>query len=174
MTDKDSNSKNSYETKTRQEVVELYKNALDKHLVHKYEKSTKVLARQAKEGEEVITSIKGEERTKNRAKKGDFIVKNPSGEEYIVSADKFKKRYKLSGEAPKVPNYKEYQAVGTVWGFKYEGPPLKIEAPWGEQQLVRNGDLIVSLSKHEYDDIYSIHKDVFEDTYEKAENRRRN
>lgn len=167
MTEKKLDSQEQYEAKSREEVIDMYKEAMESHLVDKYIKSTKVLARPAKEGEKIITSIEGEERTKNRAKAGDFIVKNPSGEKYIVSREKFNKRYELSDEAPNIPDFKEYQAVGIVWGFQYDGPDIKIEAPWGEQQVVKSGDMIVSLNKNKYDNIYGIQLDVFKDTYKK-------
>ncbi|TFF99267.1 MAG: hypothetical protein EU541_05375 [Promethearchaeota archaeon] len=171
MNDQNSDSEKKFEELAREEVIELYKKALNNDLVKKYEKSTKVLARNANDGEIIITSIDGEERTKNKAKAGDVIVKNPSGEEYIVTKEKFNQRYQLIGDAPEVPEYKEYKALGTVWGFQYEGPNVKIEAPWGEEQIVKNGDMIVSLNKNEYDDIYSIQIDVFKDTYKKNENK---
>ncbi len=165
MNNKENESENSYKKLTREEVIELYKEASNKGLVKEYEKFVKVLARPAKKSEKITTSIEGEKRTKNQAKSGDFVVKNPSGEEYIVSGKKFKQRYTQIGEAEDFPNYKRYEAVGIVWGFQYHGPDLKIEAPWGEEQIVKDGDMLVSTGKESYDDIYSIQIDIFKDTY---------
>lgn len=169
MNSQNSDSDPTYKTKEREQVIEMYKEAVAKDLIHKYQKIAKVLARPAIEGEEIITSIEGEDRTKNRAKAGDYVVKNPAGEEYLVSKEKFHQRYELIGEGPQGSDYKEYQAVGIVWGFPYEGPDLKIEAPWGEQQIVKSGDMIVSLKKDDYDDIYGVEKEIFKETYEKIQ-----
>jgi hypothetical protein len=169
MNEKDVGSEKTYRILSKEDVINLYREALNKHLVGKYRKNVKVLARRAKKGEEIITSIDGEKRTRNLAKSGDFIVRNPSGEEYIVSKEKFTDRYKLSSDAPDFPDYKEYQATGIVWGFQYKGPDSRIEAPWGEEQIVKSGDMIVSLKRNEYNDIYGIKSSVFKNTYEKLE-----
>ncbi len=168
MPDKDLDSNNKYRKMRYKEVVEVFKNAVSKDLVDKYKKTVRTLARPAKEGEEIFTEINGKKRTKNKANEGDFIVKNPDGEEYILSEDRFKKRYKLVSEAKEQSNYRAYQAFGKVWAFQYNGPDLKIEAPWGEEQIIKDGDMIASLNKYSYDDIYGIQIDIFKETYKKV------
>jgi hypothetical protein len=170
MTKHNLKSQRDYKELSRDEVIELFKEALDNSLVKKYKKTSQVLARPAKKGERIVTSVKGEDRTENRAKANDFIIKNPSGEEYIVSEDIFSERYKLIGKNPETSDYKQYQAIGTVWGFQYKGPDSKIEAPWGEKQIVKNGDMIVSRKKDDFKDIYSVQLDIFKDTYETVNN----
>ena len=61
------------------------------------------LAGLIKEGEEVETV--------NTAKKGDYIVRNPTGEEYVLSADKFKKNYLATpiDDKPDSKGYMEYE-----------------------------------------------------------------
>jgi hypothetical protein len=168
-----------------------------------------------KEGEEVETV--------NTAKKGDFIVKNPTGEEYVLTPEKFNKNYiqepvgepdskgyveyknkpeernvvEITSEVMKkiknefkdnLPSQKEFfkfakdfetkkaeknvtvkarksekeEEVVTVTKSEDDGDDVfKFEAPWGEDMILKAGDVLVVSS----DEVYRIGKNEFEKTY---------
>lgn len=66
-------------------------------------KRMQVLAGIINEGEEVETV--------NMAKKGDYIVKNPTGEEYVLTPEKFEKNYYKTpiNDSPDSKGYLEYE-----------------------------------------------------------------
>ena len=53
-----------------------------------YKKSVGIKARQATSQENIVSGI---DATKNIAEPGDWIITNPGGEQYIISAEKFAK-----------------------------------------------------------------------------------
>lgn len=62
------------------------------------QKTAKVTARTATEGERVDTIMKnGLVETTNTAKAGDYVVTNPGGEQYLVGKEKFEKRSESIG-----------------------------------------------------------------------------
>jgi hypothetical protein len=68
--------------------------------------------------------------TVNTAHPGDFIVTNPSGEQYILTAENFHSRYEATDELG------VYQARGSIRVIKNPtGEPVEIIAPWGEPQF---------------------------------------
>ncbi len=89
-----------------------------------------VKAREAQLGEKVTTTLaNGARETSNAANAGDWIVTNPSGEDYIISAEKFLGRYESTAE-PGV-----YRAKGYCRAVKNPfGEPIEIMASWGEPQ----------------------------------------
>ncbi len=120
-------------------------------------KDVTIQARPATPGEEITTVMKdGHVETKNIAKPGDMVVTNPGGEQYIVSGEKFPKKY--------VPT----DADGV---FKPAGGPAKIElvdhnisfkAPWGEDMKIKAGGVLVNNGNG---DIYGIQPDEYKQTY---------
>ena len=96
-----------------------------------YRKFGKVRAEVAQGGESLQTILAdGTVETTNIANPGDIIVTNPGGERYIIGASNFNLRYEATdengvfrakGKARIVPNP--------------TGRPIKIVAPWGEEQF---------------------------------------
>lgn len=148
------------------DVKQMFATALANGKVKHFKKYGTVLARPAKDGERVITVINGVKETENVAKSGDYVVQNPGGEQYIISADKLNSRYKKAtgGKSP----WRAYTAKGECWGFKYNGTQFTFKAPWGEDMLVQKGDMIVSTNPKGGDDIYRIEKKAFAATYKPA------
>ena len=124
-----------------------------------YEKFARIQAVQAQGGEPIETVLaNGTRETTNVAKKGDWIVTNPGGEQYIVPGDKFPKKYEAAPE------------LGEGW-FKPAGGPqqfvkihqdMTITAPWGEQQVLKKG---AYLNVTNPNDIYGVAEAEFHDTY---------
>lgn len=147
-------------------AAELFAQALANGDIRRYVKYGVVKARPAIEDEIVITIVKGKEETRNKAKKDDMVVMNPSNEQYIIDAKKFAARYTKDDKLDKT--WTLYEAKGECFGFRYKGPSFKFTAPWGELMLVENGDMIVSTSPEGGNDIYRIEKDAFKSTYKLA------
>ena len=124
-----------------------------------YAKFARVQAQQAKGGEEIVTILAdGTRETTNVAKAGDFIITNPGGEQYIVDAQKFAKRYEAAMD------------LGAGW-YKPKGAPQKfvkidqdmiIVASWGEKQVLKKG---AYLNVTNLNDIYGVAADEFRGTY---------
>lgn len=95
-----------------------------------YKKYGRVQARQALPGEKIETILpSGITETVNTALEKDWVVTNPSGERYIVSEEKFLRRYKPSQEKG------TYDAIGYCRAISnYFNQPVKIMASWGELQ----------------------------------------
>lgn len=94
-----------------------------------YKKQGQVNAQPAIAGQLVVTIIGDGKETQNVAKPGDWVVTNPSGEQYLVSNEKFQDRYEAA-EKPSVYNAKGYcRAIVNPFDF-----PIKIMASWGEPQ----------------------------------------
>ena len=136
-------------------------------------KTKLVDARPAKEGEEIITKIAGEEEaeTKNTAKIGDMVVRNKcpetGNEQYIVSAKKFPERYEGPIGDP-VEGWSEYRPLGPEMRYfivdKTEGA-FVFKAPWGENMIANPGDAIVQ-NPSKPADTYRVAAGSFACTYE--------
>jgi hypothetical protein len=101
-----------------------------------YKKQGEVRAHIAQGGEEVVTRLAdGSYETRNVAKPGDAIVTNSTGEQYIVEAVQFWKRYE-----PKVgEDGRAQEGVFTAKGYCKAidnpfGTPITMMASWGEIQ----------------------------------------
>lgn len=101
-----------------------------------YKKQGEVRAIIAQGGEVVVTRLAdGSTETRNTANPGDAIITNPGGEQYIIDAAKFGKRYEPKlGEDGKpdegVFSAKGYcKAIDNLWG-----QPITMMASWGEMQ----------------------------------------
>lgn len=121
-----------------------------------YRKCALVTARVAQAGEEIVTIVDGTRETRNTANAGDYVVRNPGGEEYIVEKAKFEGRYEL--------------VAGTEDSYRPSGAPVKaislaesvrFVAPWGEEQFINAGGFLLNNAG----DIYGIQKQEFFDTY---------
>ena len=98
-----------------------------------FKKQGHVQARPATEGEQIVTTLKsGAQETTNTAKADEWVMTNPSGEQYIISKEKFFSRYEETDEDG------IYQAKGHCRAIKNPyGKPIEIMASWGSPQ---NGD----------------------------------
>ena len=62
-----------------------------------YAKTARISARPGVVGEKIVTTLaNGHQETVNVAKAGDMVATNPGGEQYIISAETFKKSMKLT------------------------------------------------------------------------------
>lgn len=106
-----------------------------------YAKFGKVTARAATVEEKVVTKLgNGKEETVNTAHPGDIIVTNPTGEEYVIDAAKFAKRYEATDDLG------VYRAKGCARAVKNpEGCDIKIMAPWGEEQKGDENCMVATL-----------------------------
>ncbi len=116
----------------------------------------------------------------NSAGEGDFVVQNmtTSGEYYILTADKIKKRYEESSEQ-EVPSelkelgFKFYKAKGACMALEYteemgQSDEIRFMASWGEEMICQRGDyLVCPVNEGSVDnEVYRIEKNAFMETYE--------
>jgi hypothetical protein len=106
----------------------------------------------------------GREETANSDKGGDVVVTNPTGEQYILSAETFASRYIATNEDG------VYSANGYVRAITnpFEAP-IEISASWGEPQYGDEECLILDICDHEGNNMagepYLIDVKVFSETY---------
>jgi hypothetical protein len=137
-------------------------------------KTKLVDARPAKVGEIVVTAIKGEgkETQSPPAKKGDWVVRNrcpeTGNEQYLVAADRFTDRYRMTGSPVSAHGWREHRPIGRGMRFLILPPgtaPFTFVAPWGEPMVARAGDAIVQDPQTE-GDVYRVAAASFACTYE--------
>jgi hypothetical protein len=132
-----------------------------------YKKFGVVDARWAIPGEWVATFLDGGKfETANRAGSDDVVVKNPGGEHYIISADKFRKRYRGDDLDQ---DYQSYRAVGTTYAVEWTEPPAQFKAAWGEMMIIDHGDMLCSPTRVPDGDLYRIEYNAFAETYKEIE-----
>lgn len=123
-----------------------------------YKKKATVTMRVAKKGEKLETQLKnGQIETTRILDGGECIVKNPDGEEYAMSKDKFLSRYR--------DNNGVWEATGEIKAIKNPtGKNITIIAPWGEEQ---HGDknCYIAHTLDDPNDRYIIGHDEFHNTY---------
>jgi hypothetical protein len=126
-----------------------------------YKKSGIFSYRLVETEEDVKTTLNGKEEVSNTAKPGDYILTGLAGEQYVVKAETFVKRYDIVDE-------KTAKAKRECWGIPYTGETQRFEAPasWNspEGMLIEEGDMLVSPNK-EITEAYRIQKDEFAKTY---------
>jgi hypothetical protein len=167
---------------TQVEILQLLKSKIKQEGQH-FIKVGVIEARLALEGEKITTTTKQGVETKNTALNGDYVVKNPMGEEYIVPFEKFQKKYQLmfNQQASSGEQYSVYQAVGECFGIEVTPDILRLlgydpettqvfefEPPWGGKMICYLGDMLVSPTRS-INEIYRIGKPEFEETYRLAE-----
>ena len=130
-----------------------------------YEKFATVTARKVLVKEEVRTIVgDGFLETTNAAEVGDYVITNPTGEEYILKPDKFAARY----EATETEGV--YKASGLIRALSNPYmTEIEIDAPWGAPQY---GDALCLLAATVADehstvgsDRYIIELAAFKETY---------
>jgi hypothetical protein len=96
-----------------------------------FHKQGVIRARKAIVGEVVITTLaNGSFETSNPAAEGDWVVTNPSGEQYINTAQEFVKRYEPMDESG------VFKAKGSIRAIQNPfGKPIEIMASWGSPQF---------------------------------------
>ena len=131
-----------------------------------FKKQGQVNARPATKGEAVTTTLaSGVKETENTANEGDWIVTNPSGEQYIISGKKFEDRYE-STETEGVYAARGYcRAIPNPFGESIE-----IMASWGSPQTGDEHCLIADVcdaNSNMDNEPYLIEGDAFGQTYKK-------
>lgn len=131
-----------------------------------YIKNIIVKIRPATQNEKIITILNdGEKETINIAKIGDWIVTNPSNEQYIINNKNYLEHYKETGEAGFYIENNYCKAIKNPFN-----KPIKINAPWGFTQIGDEKCLIVNQCKIDgtfKSDPYLVDIDSFEETYKK-------
>lgn len=113
----------------------------------------------AKAEQEVVTVIAGKPETRNTAKPGDYVVTGPLGERYVIAGNRFDRLYEPDPSRPG-----EFRSKGTVLAVLLI-EPVTFKAPWGEQQRIDAGGVMVKNG----DDIYGIAEAAFAETYGRAD-----
>ena len=113
----------------------------------------------AKAEQEVVTILAGKPETKNTAKPGDYIVTGTLGERYVIPGNRFDRLYEPDPARPG-----EFRSKGTVLAVLLT-EPVTFKAPWGEQQRIDAGGVLVKNG----DDIYGIAEAAFAETYGRAD-----
>ena len=138
-----------------------------------YEKYKIIYARKAIAGEEIKTYTSDRLETKNIASNGDFVVKNTTNaqEMYILTKEKFDKRYKFSKKLDNTWNI--YKPIGIIKAALVDDNLLKnlkidenefyIITSWNEKMIVKKDDYLVS--PMEYNEVYRIANKEFFETY---------
>ncbi len=113
----------------------------------------------AKSEQVVVTVIAGKPETRNVAKPGDYIVTGTLGERYVIPGNRFDRLYEPDPSRPG-----ELRSKGTVLAVLLT-EPVTFKAPWGEQQRIDAGGVMVKNG----DDIYGIAEAAFAETYGRAD-----
>ena len=111
----------------------------------------------AKELKNVVTTIDGEEETTNKANKGDYILTGSKGERYVLTPEKFNKRYTMIGDNKAKTKPVQIQAKEYI-----ANEQVKFMASWGEQMILNKGDFLVNNNG----EFYRIEKEAFHNTYQ--------
>ncbi len=155
---------NTYQL-SKVEIQGLFESLFSSGLTNRYKKFQPVDARQADNGEIIITVIGGEIETTNVAKDNGVILMNmttKSREQYILTLDKFKSRYKhtetINGE------WNRYEPIGEVDCIEWINRSAQFLAPWDELMIINKGDFLCRVPGT-IDDVYRIARDEFFETY---------
>lgn len=129
-----------------------------------FEKFKPILAREGKIGETIKTFTKDGLETTNKVTVPSYVVKNTTDakEEYIVTKEKFEKRYSFLKKENKVWSF--FKPSGEIKVVKVKNDnEFFILAPWGEKMIVKKGDFLVS--SLDYSEIYRVANKEFFETY---------
>jgi len=157
-----------------EEVVALMAQARAKGLVGTARKTKAVDARQAHEGEIIVTAIKGEgtETQSAPAKRTDWVVRNrcpeTGNEQYLVAEYQFNERYRPTSAPISAHGWREFRPIGKdvrYYILPNETEPFRFVAPWGEPMVARPGDAIVQDPRDEKD-VYRVAAASFACSYQ--------
>jgi hypothetical protein len=135
-------------------------------------KTAQVIAFSTNVGEQVATIMKnGHVVTTNTAKAGDRRIVNPSGEQYLISADKFAARYNAT-EKPTI-----YIPKAAPIQITRLAENVEFVAPWGELMQIRAGGVLATTDTANpsgigRNDVYGIQKEEFAETYSIIQNQK--
>lgn len=144
-----------------------------------YYKFKPVLAKRATSPQQVITVTASGIETVNEAQVGDYIVENITSakEQYVLKPKKFKQLYKKSGQKKAgkgiyLPRGKVHAILvdEEICTLLEEGEKFEILAPWGQPQIIRKGDYLVSPPG--YQEFYGIGGKEFKETYRNKKNKK--
>jgi len=129
-----------------------------------FKKQGSVEARLARVDEQVTTILaNGSKETVNTAKKGYWLVTNPSGESYLIPPEKFVARYESTNKSG------IYQAKGYCRAIRNPfGKPIEVMASWGTSQNGGEDCMIADVCDEDgkrEGEPYLIDSDVFNETY---------
>ncbi len=126
-----------------------------------YAKTARIKAREGVVGEEIVTKMAdGHTETTNSVKaEGDMVATNPSGEQYIIDAATFKKKYEVDPANPQ-----QYRPKGGAQQFLFLKEDVQFTAPWGEKMDIKAGG-VLNITGRESGDIYGIQRKEFNETY---------
>lgn len=130
-----------------------------------FKKQGRVRAHRAEAGEKITTTLaSGSKETVNTANEGDWIVTNPSGEQYIISREKFESRYEPTDEDGIYGAKGHCRAIVNPFG-----KPIEIMASWGEPQTGNERCMIADTCDENGENMggepYLIDADAFAETY---------
>ena len=108
--------------------------------------------------EEVITTIKGAEETRNTAQVGDRIITGVQGEQYVLTKEKFEDLYERD------PNNSSCFISTNVIRAMQLVENTELTAPWGEKQRAAKGGFVAQ-RVDDPSDIYLIEEGAFKATY---------
>jgi hypothetical protein len=91
-----------------------------------------------------------------------MVATGAKGERWIIPAAKFPKLYT---EAVGTPGF--FDPKGKVKGVVWTGESTTFVAPWGEEMIIEEGDMLVTSEADDFDPtkLYRIEKSAFEATY---------
>lgn len=139
-----------------------------------FEKFQKIWARPAVVDEKIVTYTSDGKETENTAKEGDYVImaQTTAQEQYILSGEKLLKRYKEGkyrvAHDDEELTWQEYTPTGTVRALEFHpcqlnlSDPFYFEASWGENMIIKKGDMICTPDGSE---VYRIARREFEQTY---------
>ena len=116
-----------------------------------------VQATQCTEEETLTTRLSdGTEETVNTAFPGNWIVMNPSGEQYILTEEKFKEKY--------IPAKQKgvYVSKPIPQKFIQIKEDIEFMAPWGAPQFIKKGGF---LNVSDLENVYGVAQKEFLETY---------
>ncbi len=131
-----------------------------------YLKKGTVFARPAKIGEKIITITSDGKETENTAGENCFVVKNPTGEEYILKGETFSKRYDKYKDCntPSDPVWEMYNPKGKCRAIVWTGEEINFIASWNEEMVIKPGDMLCT-PLPDKKEIYRIAANEFSHTY---------
>jgi hypothetical protein len=111
----------------------------------------------------VVKTILDGVETSNVAEPGDFILRGPVGEKYVVRFERMPELYERSPDDPLIMLVR---AGAPRRVAQYTGPDGSFEPSWGGRMVLKRGDFVVREARDKY---YRIEKGVFNDTYERVD-----
>ena len=144
---------------SQEKMLEQYGAALKNAPV--FEKFVTVTARKLETPLKVVTYTKDGKETENTGQPGDYLVTNPGGEQYVVPKERFLGRYAKLETFDDTVN-QLWKANGEIKAIVYQGEDFKFIAPWGEEMICKNNDILATTDGTE---VYRIGTPEFLQTY---------